>query len=151
MAFIEVSAGFLILWAIFFFSWGLIKWRELVKLIYGTSVDATIIGRSPEKTMYYGSVESQSPHNYSLTFRYEYGGKEYKETQSVSKNYYYQYIERSDIVATCLPYNPRKVVLAGSHMYRKQVYAKVRTLFALGTLGVLLLVLEIYMVVSFTK
>jgi hypothetical protein len=151
MGFINVIGGFLLTWAAIFFCWSTLTLRGLMKRIGGPSVNAIIIRRSPEPSMYYGSIEVQSPQNYTLTFRYEYRDKEYIETQVVSKNYYIQYLNSSVVNATCLPNRPGKVILAENYLYRKQEYAKARILFLLGILGLLLLVLEIYFVVVFKK
>ena len=147
MGFINVIGGFLLTWAAIFFCWGTLTLRGLMKRVGGPSVNAIIIRRSPEPSMYYGSVEGQSPQNYTLTFRFEYRDKEYTETQVVSKNYYIQYLNSNVVDATCLPNKPGKVIRAENYMYKKQEYAKARTLFLLAILGLLLLVLEIYFIV----
>lgn len=151
MNFINVIGGFLLIWVAIFFCLGTLKLRGLTKRIHGEFVNAIIISRSPEPGMYYGSVESQSTQNYTITFRYEYRDKQYNKTQVVSKNYYTQHLNSSNVYAMCLPSNPEKVILAENYLYRKQEYAKARTLFLLGILGLLLLVLEIYFVVVFKK
>jgi hypothetical protein len=151
MNFINIIGAFLLIWAAIFFCLGTLKLRGLMQRMNGESVNAIISSRSPEPGMYYGSVESQSDENYSITVRYEYRDKQYEATQDVSKNYYIQHLHSSTLPASCLPSNPEKVILAENYLYRKQEQAKARTRFLLGLLGLVLLVLEIYFVIVFIK
>jgi hypothetical protein len=99
----------------------------------------------------FNSSDEGSHQHYMITFLYRYGDETFTETQVVSKNYYFQHLDSSEVGATCDLSHPQRVILAGNYQYKKQETAKARTLFLLGTLGLLLLVLEIYFVVVLSK
>lgn len=150
MGFINVIAGFLLTWAAIFFCWGLIKRGKLTRILSGQQEYGVIESHISDRSVYFSGAESHLQ-NFEITYRFEYEGIPFRNRQPVSKMHYQQWSDGDRVTVLFLQDNPQQSILAEDRTYEKQVYAKTRPLFLLGLLGLLLLVLEIYLVIVFIK
>ncbi len=147
---ILISTLFLLVFAAIFFMRGYFKWREWSRLRSGVLITATIIRHHPELYMF-NSVENQTPQRYEVTYRYEYEGKTYRNTQPVSRKLYQRWSDGDTVHVLCLADDPNKSILDEDTTYRKQKSSEARRLFAYSVLTVAVLLLGYYLLVLFTK